>query len=270
MPLRPLTMFAVLCITACSSPDEVHEKTGVKPEAPHASGHASATASSTATGHKVAEDTDLYSFAFSYPAQVAAYPELAAHLEQDAQKAKADMIAEAKEFQADAKANDFPFHPYSYEAEWQTVADLPGYLSLSNAFSTYSGGAHGMYGLEGYVWDKANGRGFPSEQLFLSPGYLGSAMGDAVCAALNKEREKRRGEPVDPKDDMFGTCPDLDQATILVGSSNKRTFDRITVFFGPYVAGAYAEGPYELDFSMTKAMLDAVKPAYKAAFTAQR
>jgi hypothetical protein len=39
------------------------------------------------------------------------------------------------------------------------------------------------------------------------------------------------------------------------------------VWFGPYVAGAYAEGAYELDFPMTKAMLDTVKPAYKAAFS---
>jgi hypothetical protein len=148
------------------------------------------------------------------------------------------------------------------------VADLPGYLSLSNDWSNYTGGAHGMYGMQGFVWDKANKRGFDSAELFVSPAVLDDAMGGSVCAALNKEREKRRGEPVDPKDEFFGGCPGLDEATILVGSSNRRTFDRITVWFGPYVAGAYAEGAYELDFPMTKAMLDTVKPAYTAAFSA--
>lgn len=269
MPLRPLLPLAVLALAGCSSPDEVREKTGVTAPESEAVSHASASASSAGKAKSVAEDTDLYSYEFSYPAQVGVHPELAAQLEQNAAKARAEMIAEAKEFAADAKANGFPFHPHSYSAEWQVVADLPGYLSLSNAFATFSGGAHGMYGLEGYVWDKANKRGFASDQLFQSPSYLGSTMGDAVCAALDTERAKRRGGPVDRDDDVFGTCPKLDEATILVGSSNGKTFDRITVWFGPYVAGPYAEGAYELDFPMTKAMLDAVKPAYKTVFSAK-
>lgn len=271
MPLRPLLAFAVSLLAAgCSSPDEVREVTGVKAEASRSATYAGATASSTAEGRKVSEDTDLFSFEFAYPAQVAAQPELAAQLEREAKKQKDEMVADAKAFQADAKANDFPFHQHSYSSEWKVVADLPGYLSLSNDWATYTGGAHGMYGMQGFVWDKTNKRGFDSADLFASPAVLGDAMGGAVCAALNKEREKRRGEPVDPKDEFFGGCPGLDEATILVGSSNRETFDRITIWFGPYVAGAYAEGAYELDFPLTKAMLDAVKPAYKAAFSVKR
>jgi hypothetical protein len=273
MQLRPFLLLALPLLAAplaaCSSPDEVREMTGVTAEASQSSAHASAAASSTAEGKKVAEDTDLLSYEFSYPAAAARYPELAARLEQDAKKQKDEMTADAKDFQADAKANGFPFHQYSYSAEWKVVADLPGYLSLSNDWSNYTGGAHGMYGMQAFVWDKANKRGFDSAELFASPAVLGDAMGGSVCAALNKEREKRRGEPVDPKDEFFGGCPGLDEATILVGSSNRKTFDRITVWFGPYVAGAYAEGAYELDFPMTRAMLDTVKPAYKAAFSAK-
>ena len=268
--LRPILGCAVLALASCSSPDEVREKTGVSTETSGSASQSAASASSSSAGKKVAEDTDLFSYEFSYPKQVAAQPELAARLEQDAQTVKEEMVAEAKEMQADAKANDYPFNQHSYSAEWKVVADLPRFLSLSNDFATYSGGAHGMYGLEGFVWDKVAKRGFPSEALFQSPGILGSAMDNAVCVALNKEREERRGEPVDSNDDVFGDCPELDEATILVGSSNGKTFDRITVWFGPYVAGAYAEGAYELDFPMTKAMLDAVKPAYRASFSAKK
>ena len=271
MPPRPFLCSALLTLAACSSPDEVRERTGASPDASPVAGHASASAfSSTATGRKIAEDTELFSFEFSYPKQVAAEPQLAARLEQDAQRVKTEMIAEAKEIQADAKANGYPFNQHSYSAEWKVVADLPRFLSLSNDFATYSGGAHGMYGLEGLVWDKANKRGFASQALFQSSGILGTTMDNAVCDALNKEREERRGEPVRADDDLFGDCPELDEATILVGSSNGKTFDRITVWFGPYVAGPYAEGAYELDFPMTRAMLDAVKPAYKAAFSVQK
>lgn len=274
MPLRLVLPAALITLAACSSPDEVREKTGVTAQATGATANASAAASSSAKGsaRKEAEDNDLYSYEFSYPAEVGAYPELAARLSADAAKAKAEMIADARQAQADSKKEGFPYRSYSYGAEWKVVADLPQYLSLSNDFSTYTGGAHGMYGLEGFVWDKANKRGFKTEELFVSPGALEDAMGKALCDALNKERVKKGMDPIteEGKDEIFPACPGLDEATILVGSSNHRTFDRITVWYGPYVAGSYAEGAYELDFPMTTAMLDAVKPAYRGVFGAKQ
>ncbi len=268
MPSRPLLLIATIGLAACSSPEEVAERTGTKGAG--ASASASAGASGAGRAVKVNEDTSLYSYVFSYPAVVGAIPALAARLEDGAAKAKSEMIAEAKSAQADARTHDYTFNPHGYGEEWQVVADLPDYLSLSNAFHTYTGGAHGMYGMQGLVWDKANQRAMASEDLFQSPVYLGATMGDALCDALNAERAERRGEPVDPKDEMFGGCPGLDEATILVGSADGKTFDRVTVWYGPYVAGSYAEGAYELDFPMTAAMLEAVKPAYRAAFSAKR
>ena len=69
---------------------------------------------------------------------------------------------------------------------------------------------------------------------------------------------------------MFDDCPGIDEATVLVGSSNGESFDRIGIYFGPYVAGAYAEGDYELNFSVTPAVLDAVKPEFANAFSVKR
>jgi len=266
MSVRLFPLLATFALAGCSAPEEVAERSGTK----GASAAASASASTTGRAVTVKEDTALYSYEFSYPAPVGAFPGLRARVEGGAAKAKLEMIAEAKEARADAKANDYPFNPHGYGEVWQVVADLPGYLSLSNAFHTYTGGAHGMYGMQGLVWDKANARGFAPAELFQSPGYLGGTMGDTVCEALNKEREQRRGEPVDASDEFFGGCPELDDATILVGSSNGKTFDRISVWYGPYVAGSYAEGAYELDFPLTSAMLGAVKPAYRAAFSARK
>lgn len=261
MDCRPLL---VLFLAACSSPAEVAERTG-QGEAAKASATASAAG---AKGRKIEEDNALYSYELSYPAAVARIPALARRIEEEAAQARQGMIAEARSAREDAKANDYPFNPHSVGHEWQVVADLPGYLSLSNAFYSYTGGAHGMYGMAGLVWDKANERALAPEELFRSPGSLGAIMGDTLCRALNAARMEKGIEPMEGEDSVFATCPGLDEATILVGSSNGKTFDRITVWYGPYVAGSYAEGAYELDFPMTPAMLAAVKPAYRAAFSA--
>ena len=45
-----------------------------------------------------------------------------------------------------------------------------------------------------------------------------------------------------------------------------RRFDRIGLLAAPYVAGAYAEGSYEVTLPVTPKVLAAVKPEYKAAF----
>ena len=265
MVARCLVLALLLASAACSSPAEVAERTGVEAKAT-----ASARASAQGAAKSVEEDSDLYSYAFSYPAAVGAIPRLAAVLQQRADTAKGELVAEAKAARAESEAGGFPFNPHSYSAEWQVVADLPGWLSLSNKFATYSGGAHGMYGLEGLVWDKANGRALASQDLFVSADYLGSVMGGTLCDALDRERRARGMELPPENAPVFPRCPGTDEATILVGSSNGRTFDRITVWYGPYVAGSYAEGAYELDFPMTEAMIAAVKPAYRAAFSAGR
>jgi hypothetical protein len=280
MPVRRLALpprFAMalialpmVALAACSSPEDVAQKTGV---APSASASATATTVAKAVNAKAVstkESTELFEYELSYPAKAAAIPPLAARIEEQAAKAKAELMAQARDGQKEARSSGFPFNPYSYSAEWQVVADIPGYLSLSNATSNYTGGAHGMYGLESYVWDKQNGRQLETMDMFVSPAVLKAKLGSALCAALDKERAKRRGEPVDKSDTTFSGCPGLDESTVLVGSAGKRKFDRITVYFGPYVAGAYAEGPYELDFPMSRAMLEAVKPAYREAFSAGR
>ena len=269
MAARPFLALAVLTLTACSGADEAAADAEVK-ERPAAEATAKATARS-AEAVKVREETKLFLYEYSYPAQAAAIPALATVLDQRGAKARDEMIGEARAMEEEDVRGEFPVPQHSFEEDWQVVADLPDWLSLSGFFSTYSGGAHGMYGMEGYVWDKQRGRGMASEELFYSADYLGSMMDNRVCQALNKEREERREEPVvEDAEDSFSSCPDLSESTILVGSSNGKTFDRITVWFGPYVAGPYVEGHYELDFPMTPAMLEAVKPAYRSAFSAKR
>ncbi|MGN6498723.1 MAG: DUF4163 domain-containing protein, partial [Tsuneonella sp.] len=222
----------------------------------------------------VKEDNDLYSYAFAYPSQVGAYPLLARKLEAEAAKAKDDLIKQSKDDRAQAKANDYPYNPHSWMEEWKVVADLPDFLSLSGDFSTYTGGAHGMYGLTSLVWDKGRNVALDGADMFASPAALEAALGPSLCDKLNAERAKKRGEavPQTPQGEDYGfnSCQHIKDATVLVGSSNHRTFDRLTVWFGPYVAGPYAEGAYELDFPVDAKVLAAVKPEYESAFSLKK
>jgi hypothetical protein len=269
MPLRPF-LPVLLLAAGCSSPEEVAERTGVERTADAGARAMSSPDGAKGSGMAVAEDNDLFSYAFSYPAQVGAHPELAKRLQAEAGKAKAGLVEAARAGQADAKAGGYPFNPHSWREDWKVVADLPGYLSLSGEFATYSGGAHGMYGLQSLVWDKQARVAMDGIALFRSPGELQAAIGQALCDALDKERLRRRGPDMEGGGGIFDDCPGLHDATVLVGSSNGRTFDRIAVWFGPYVAGPYAEGAYELDFPLTEKMARAAKPAHAKAFGARR
>ena len=128
-----------------------------------------------------------------------------------------------------------------------------------------------MTGMTSLVWDRQAVKALDAIELFRSPAALGSAIGPALCTALNAERVRRGMEPVEAgTEDVFKACPGIEQATVLIGSSNNATFDRITIYYGPYVAGPYAAGAYELDFPITAKMLEAVKPDYRKAFSTGR
>lgn len=273
MPIRNLVALApiALALGACSSAEEVSDELGVS-ETQQASARAIATAEGAAKA--VEEETDLYMFAYSYPAEVGAIPALAAQLDQDATDAKATLIAESEDDREQALANDYPYRAHSFSEEWKVAADLPRYLSLTGDFATYTGGAHGMYGRETLVWDRETGKGVEGVEMFRSAQALDDALGRKLCDALNAERAERRGEPVPEnrgEDDFgFNQCQKVENATVIVGSSNGKIFDRIGIWFGPYVAGAYAEGAYELDFPVDAAVIEAVKPEYREAFSARR
>jgi hypothetical protein len=246
---------------------------GEQQPANDASGSASASANASAAGgaSTVAETNDVWDFKYSYPAQAGRIPPLRAMLEERRGKALADLKAEAINGRAAADEAGFPFNAYTLIVEWKTVADLPDWLSLSSQIYSYTGGAHGNTGFDALLWDKRINQPFEPMALFVSSEALQAAVADAFCAGLNKQREARRGEPVDPKKgDWANTCPNTSETTLILGSSNSRTFDRIGFLIDPYTAGPYAEGTYEVSLPVTRAILSAVKPEYVQAFTATR
>lgn len=275
MRFAPLLLLAPLALGACSSKEEfAHEIAGDKAggllaEASAATATAS-TGAAAGAARSVAESTNLYTFTYVYPAAAGAIPDLKALLDARLDKGQSEVKADAEKAQAEAAAGGYPYRPYSFDVAWKVVANLPGFLSLSAETATYTGGAHGNYGLESLVWDKQAKQALDGAALFSSPDALDAALGKKLCTALNAERVKRRGPGMAGGGGVFDDCPKLSEATVLVGSANGQTFDRIGIWFGPYVAGAYAEGAYELNFPVDRAILDAVRPQYRNAFSIAR
>ncbi len=259
-----------MVLAACSSPEAIAEAANVD--------QATAPAAATAPTAPLAPNIGAVAFtdngkqgeasrdfAYNWPAEVSAVPELVARftLERDALLAdqKAEWEASLKDF---AGGDCVACTNRSFEKAWEVVADLPRFVSLSASFYAYTGGAHGNGAYDALVWDRETKRAFDPKAMFRSPAVLQSALGDAWCAGLRAERMKRMGD--DYSDDGFFPCPPVADLTLLVGSSDGKAFDRIGLLAAPYVAGSYAEGTYEVTLPVTPAVLAAVGDQYKADF----
>nr|WP_240511367.1 DUF4163 domain-containing protein [Novosphingobium panipatense] len=212
-------------------------------------------------------ENDLYEFSYSYPDAAGAIPGLKANLDKQFDASRADLVSSAKEGQSEAKQNDFPYHAYSYGEEWKVVTDLPGWLSLSSEIYTYSGGAHGMTTFDALLWDRHAETARKPIDLFISKEALSKAIRTSFCAALDKARVRKRGGPIDRSDEMFSECIDPVEQVVILGSTNKQTFDRIGLLVPPYNAGPYAEGSYEVTVPVTGAVMAALKPQYRSSFS---
>ncbi|EQB17462.1 DUF4163 domain-containing protein [Novosphingobium lindaniclasticum] len=215
-------------------------------------------------------ENDTYEFSYAYPDAAGAIPGLKANLDKQLETSRADLISGAKEGQAESKENDYPYHAYSYGEEWKVVTDLPNWLSLSSEIYTYSGGAHGMTMFDALLWDRHAEAVRKPIDLFTSKEALSKAIRTAFCTALDKERVKRRGGPIDKSDEMFSECIDPVEQVVILGSTNRQTFDRIGLLVPPYNAGPYAEGSYEVTVPVTGAVMAALKPQYRSSFSVAR
>ena len=264
----PLFLIPVLLSSAaCSSPDEMVREVGVEESGSGEAAQAEPTAEPEAFVDNSGEGVGERMFAYSWPAEVSAIPPLAERLAAERDRALAEQKSEYAAAQEESPDDCPGCGTRSSEVEWKVVADLPRFLSLSADISSYTGGAHGNYGTTALVWDREAEQRLKPVDFFRSPTALQGAISQRYCALLNEERERRRGAPVDPNDSYFGDCPGIEELSVLLGSSNGRTFDRIGFIADPYVAGSYAEGAYEVTLPVDTAVIDAVKPEFAKAFS---
>jgi Deacetylase PdaC len=211
---------------------------------------------------------DGYEFAFTYPSVIAKFPKLKAELERDRTATLAEVKEDARLWLAD-RPQDHGSITLDRQTNWKQVTNLPGYLSLTVDEYRYDGGAHGNYGRASIIWDKIAGIQIAPIDMFSSKAAFDTLVQTPFCDKLDVERsQKRDGEKVDRTrtDDWMQACPAPSDYTIILGSSDGKKFNRFSVYVGPYGAGPYSEGDYEIDLPVTSALLAAIKPAYRSAF----
>ncbi len=270
---RMIVMAMLAALTACSAAKD----TPVGPATAAAEASAAATAAPptppppppapAAAARAFKDENDLYAFEYVYPAEAGAIPALRERLDRDLTDQLFKLKDDAKEAKTEAAADGFDYHAYYWSQKWSVVTNLQQWLSLTADYGNFTGGAHGMYWFGALLWDRQANRARDPLDLFASKAALTQAIRQPFCAALNRQRAKKRGAPVDPKStDEFDTCIDPAEETVILGSKDHFGFDRIGIRIAPYNAGPYAEGSYEVTLPVTPAVIAAVKPEFRASF----
>jgi len=212
-------------------------------------------------------------FAFSvvYPRSVELSPALAEALRAEWSAALAWIDRAARDYRAEQAAGGGEPHRLSHEAGWRIDADLPEILAASGTIGHYAGGAHGGIEYRALLIDQRRRRPMALADLF-EPGFFETDMlgfrlrgvrlvQAAFCRALIAAVRARRENPV-----AQVRCPAVEEqpVTLLCGAGGR--IDRMRALLNPYVAGSWAEGPYEIDFPVDAAMMAAIKRRFRPAF----
>ncbi|NBC89171.1 MAG: hypothetical protein GVX90_06750 [Alphaproteobacteria bacterium] len=206
-------------------------------------------------------------FTYAWPAEVSAIPELSALLtrrrEAALEEQKADWNAALAEFAGEDCAT---CKSRGFIKGWTVAADTPRFLSLKGEISLYTGGAHPNSAFDALVWDREAGEALEPLDLFTSPGALERAVRAPYCEALVAQQQERRGQWFTPPADPTADCPALDALVVVPSSIGGEAVDEVYLLAAPYIAGAYAEGPYKVRLPVTDDLIAAVKEEYRAAF----
>jgi hypothetical protein len=210
----------------------------------------------------------LLDFTYRWPAAVDAVPALRARLAAERDGDRAEATANAREDRDLARSQARPFNGHFYRKIWSLEGRSARLISLTARLGTFEGGAHPNSGFSALLWDRRSRRPVEIGAL-LGAGAL-ARLKPRYCAALAAERS-RRGIAQPANDDIFPRCPDWQDVVLAPADrDHDRRFDTLRILIGPYVAGPYVEGSFELRVGFRSADLAAIRPAHRASFEAAR
>jgi hypothetical protein len=219
---------------------------------------------------KIERNSKVLEFSYAWPAEAAAVPALDRRFRLELDKALKEELANAHEDQALARTQKRPFNQHAFSMQWTTAGQTPRLLSLQNQLATFEGGAHPVTNYNALLWDRRQDRQVSFGALFTRSGAFMALTRTAYCKALNAERARRR-EGMKLELAEFNECPKYtDLAIAPVDKNSNGRFDTIDFVASPYVAGPYVEGEYDIHLPVTRQLIAAIQPGYRASFEAQR
>jgi hypothetical protein len=249
MKWRPLLILGVvflLVVAALAVLQAVRPKPGQKPPAPLS----------------YAQTTPAAKVELKIDPKIARYPFLADKLYRDGLAELKSFAAQAAEDQQRLAAKGLPVRPYQRSIAWSLAAATPDLVSVKEAWSDDTGGAHPNHGANGLLWDARNDREVTRSEL-LRPGADLAVLDGVLCEAIKAEKARRdRAAP----DDQSRPCPKWADADLVLSPSPEKGKAAGLVFlFDPYSIGAYAEGDYEVPVPAASFRAD-VSPAWAQVF----
>ena len=268
--MKTLSLGLATLLVACTgSPQAAAEGSNASAVAPTVGQAAPPTAPSAPppeVAFRQSIQTPQLDFELSIPAEAAALPALKARLLEEAARGKAETLAQQADYVREVP--DGAGRTFGWQAEWSVQGATAGLLSLVGQLSAYTGGAHGSAGTAPILWDRVRDREVTLDALFTDKAKALATMRTAYCRALDQQRAERRGTAgVETKlGGEFDACPPFDQLTVAPSGNVGGKFSRIAIVADPYVAGPWAEGAYEVELLIPKAMVAFVAPPYRASF----
>jgi hypothetical protein len=234
-----------------------------------ASGTAEASSSPGTRPFKVDEATQFYTFGFAWPGEASAIPQLVKRFRAQMTKARSELQASVSADRKERKAAGYDFLNYDLQYSYETAGQSARLLSLSSSVYSFTGGAHGSTGSGALLCDRSLQREIKIADLLRPGASWTAAIRQPFCVLLDREREEMRGGPTG-RDELFGNCPEYREVTVLLRDDDKNArFDHVLVTADQYVAGPYAEGPYEISLPITAKMIERLKPEYRPSFEAR-
>lgn len=213
-------------------------------------------------------NNEHYGFFASWPQEVATIAPLRKRFEKDAKDAEAGLIRMAKSENDARDAAKRPANALQMYHDTKVAGDNAHLLSLLTDGFAYTGGAHGMSGYDGELWDRKKNRTIKDATTLFADKL--QALRAPYCKALDAQRVlvsegAYTPQPGKKYNDIWD-CPSFSTLEIVPVGAPGKPFDRLRIIAAPYIAGPYSDGTYDISFPMTADLIALVKPQYRAAF----
>ena len=237
-----LTAVAMATLTACNRDRDPAEA----PAAPTAGSTAAVTPADAAAPMAYESKTPWADVKLTLPEAIKPHPDLHARLyAEEVRKLRQFVEGAQGELTEAGAATDRP--KYENTVTVAAAAETGKLASFKRTAFDYSGGAHPNTLTSGILWDKALKRQIGLADLFRKGADL-TALDQALCSALNTA--KRARVPDGPSltfDSKPFACPRAaTTAFVLTPGTVDGKAAGLTFLIGPYQAGPYVEGGYEI------------------------